>query len=112
MQLDTEQLDDILIGRLKGRLDAATSDNVQQTLLASVDDGTTKMALDLEGLEYISSAGLRVLLMAHKKLAQTKGKLVIFGLQDYIQEIFEIAGFTTILTLAADQAAAEGQLRG
>jgi anti-anti-sigma factor len=112
MELETKHLEGILIGRLKGRLDASTSDGIQKSLLKSIDEGQTRLALDLADLEYISSAGLRVLLMTHKKVTQVKGELIIFGLKDYIHEIFEIAGFTSILTLAENQEKALFQLGG
>lgn len=110
MELETEQIEGVLIGRLKGRLDASTSDTIQESLLKTIEEGNTRLALDLAGLEYISSAGLRVLLMTHKKVSQSQGKLIIFGLQDYIHEILEIAGFTAILTLSENRESALSEL--
>ena len=80
---------------LKGRLDTTTAPELE----AALDlDGITDLVLDFEGLEYISSAGLRVILAAQKKMS-AQGKMVIKNVNDTIKEVFEITGFIDILTI-------------
>ena len=86
----------VLVLSLKGRLDAATSKALEDKLLLLIDRSERFLVIDYLQLEYISSAGLRVLLMAAKKLKELKGKLVLASLQVHIKEIFEIAGFLSI----------------
>lgn len=85
-----------LIVEIEGRLDTSTAPQLE----ASLDtlDGVTKLVLDFEKLEYISSAGLRVLLGAQKKM-NAKGEMVIRNVNDTIMEVFDITGFADILTI-------------
>ena len=83
---------------LEGRLDTVTAPDLEKELKESLD-GVTDLTLDFEKLEYISSAGLRVLLAAQKTMAKQGGmKLVNVG--ETIMEIFEVTGFSDILTIA------------
>ncbi|MBQ0010118.1 MAG: STAS domain-containing protein [Ruminococcus sp.] len=80
-----------------GRLDTTTAPQLEAELKGSLD-GITALTLDFAGLEYISSAGLRVLL-ATQKVMNTQGKMVIRNVNDDIKEVFEITGFCDILTI-------------
>lgn len=82
---------------LTGRLDTTTAPQLETVLKESLE-GVTELALDFEKLEYISSAGLRVLLAAQKQMNQ-QGKMVIRNVNADIQEVFEITGFADILTI-------------
>ncbi|MBP5207590.1 MAG: STAS domain-containing protein [Clostridia bacterium] len=82
---------------LEGRLDTNTAPELEKTLNGSLD-GVNALTFDLSGLEYISSAGLRILLAAHKKMSG-KGSMKIRGAQSAIKEIFDITGFSSILTI-------------
>ncbi len=84
---------------LSGRLDASTSDRLEEQLLSVIDGGASHVVVDLDKLEYISSAGLRVLLLAAKKLKQVDGKIVLSNLQAHIREVFDIAGFSAIFSI-------------
>lgn len=99
MEITCERQNNIEIFKVKGRLESNTSPELEQQLMRSLERGTTRMVIDFENLEYISSAGIRVILKAVKKLGQTQGRLVLCCLQDYVQEVFEIAGFDTYLTI-------------
>ena len=80
-----------------GRLDTTTAPALDKTI--NEDIGETKnLVLDLKGLEYISSAGLRVLLSAQKKMLQ-KGSMTVKNVCAAIMEVFEITGFADILTI-------------
>lgn len=80
-----------------GRLDTITAPVLEKTIDENI--ATVQMLiLDLKGLEYISSAGLRVLLAAQKKM-QKKGSMVLTGVCEEVMEIFEMTGFADILTI-------------
>ena len=80
---------------LNGRLDTTTAPELEEELKNSID-GVSALTLDLRGLEYISSAGLRVLLSAHKR---TAGKMKVRNANETVAEIFDITGFSEILTI-------------
>lgn len=82
---------------LEGRLDTTTAPQLEQELKSALE-GLTELTLDLEKLEYISSAGLRVLLSAQKVMSK-QGEMKLNHVNDIIMEIFEVTGFTDILTI-------------
>ena len=82
---------------LIGRLDATTAPALEKELKAYIDE-LEKLILDFKGLEYISSAGLRVLLFAQKTMNK-QGKMIIKNVNETIHEILEVTGFIDILTI-------------
>ena len=82
---------------LEGRLDTTTSPQLEAELRSSVD-GVTALIFDLEKLDYISSAGLRVLLSAQKVMAK-QGEMTIKNVKPEIMEIFDVTGFVDILNI-------------
>ena len=82
---------------LEGRLDTTTAPELEDALKQSLTD-VSELVLDFAGLEYISSAGLRVLLSA-QKLMNRQGSMKILHVNDVIAEIFEVTGFCDILTI-------------
>jgi anti-sigma B factor antagonist len=82
---------------LEGRLDTGTAPQLEAELKASLADVST-LVLDFAGLEYISSAGLRVLLGAQKTMSK-KGGMVIRNVNEVISEVFEVTGFVDILSI-------------
>ncbi len=82
---------------LAGRLDTTTAPQLEAELKQSID-GVTELTLDFTALEYLSSAGLRVLLSA-QKVMNRQGEMVIRGVNETIMEIFEVTGFVDILTI-------------
>ena len=87
---------DVLVIKGSGRLDSVTSPKFSDTVLALIDKGEKKLALDFSELNYISSAGLRVLLMIAKRLKSIGGKVILASLQDTVKEVFEMSGFSSI----------------
>ena len=83
--------------KLEGRLDTITAPELEAKLKTDLD-GIESLVFDLSALDYISSAGLRVLLSAQKRM-NLQGEMKITGASDIILEIFEVTGFTDILTL-------------
>lgn len=92
----TEENGNLLVA-LEGRLDTTTAPELEKELQASLD-GVQVLTMDFEKLEYISSAGLRVLLSAHKTMSK-QGAMKITHVSDVIMEIFEVTGFSDILTI-------------
>ncbi len=82
---------------LKGRLDTTTAPELEKELKASMD-GVTALIIDMAALDYISSAGLRVLLSAQKTMNK-QGKMKVVHVSETIMEIFEVTGFSEILTI-------------
>lgn len=82
---------------LSGRLDTNTSPALEAELKHSVD-GVKELIFDFSGVEYISSAGLRVLLAA-QKVMNRQGSMKLIGVNDDVMEVFEITGFSDILTI-------------
>ena len=83
---------------LEGRLDTMTASELEEALNAALTD-VTELTFDLEKLEYISSAGLRVLLSAQKTMNR-QGSMKVLHANEMILEIFEVTGFSDILTIA------------
>ncbi len=82
---------------LEGRLDTTTAPQLESEL-KSILDSTTELVFDFEKLEYISSAGLRVLLSAQKAMTK-QGSMKLIHVSDEVNEIFEVTGFSDILTI-------------
>ena len=82
---------------LKGRLDTLTAPQLEEELKADMENAT-ELILDLADLEYVSSAGLRVLLSAQKTM-NTKGSMVLKNVSEEIREIFDVTGFSDIRTI-------------
>ena len=83
---------------VKGRLDTTTAPELEVALKESLE-GVEELTLNFAELEYISSAGLRVLL-ATQKTMQGKGEMIVTGVNDIVMEVFEVTGFCDILNIA------------
>ena len=92
-----ERQDDRLTVKLEGRLDTTTSPDLEKSLQESLP-GVTELVMDFEKLDYISSAGLRVML-ATQKIMNRQGGMKLCRVKDVIMEILEVTGFTDILTI-------------
>ena len=82
---------------LEGRLDTSTAPNLEAEIKGSLAD-VAELVLDFNKLEYISSAGLRVVLAAQKTMSK-QGSMKLVGVNDEVMEVFEITGFVDILTI-------------
>lgn len=110
MSLSSEKIGEVLVVSASGQINSANAAEVESGLLAYVNQGEHLCALDLSGLDYISSAGLRVVLMLAKSLKQKSGQLVLCALQPQVHEVFDISGFLAILTVVDNREAAVSQL--
>ena len=97
MTIEIKRNDGETIVSLVGRLDTTTAPVLDKTINEDIGD-TKNLVLNLKGLEYISSAGLRVLLSAQKKL-QKIGSMKVTHVREAVMEVFEITGFADILVI-------------
>ena len=111
MPLAIEKSGSVLIVQPEGQVNSANAAAFEADLMAQDDKGEHQVVLDLGRLDYISSAGLRVVLLLAKKLKQAGGALVLCDIQPNVREVFEISGFLAILKVSdprADAVAALG----
>jgi anti-anti-sigma factor len=101
----------ILTLTLSGKLDADTTNAFADVLNGAVDRGERHIILDLGALSYVSSVGLRALIVAAKKLVPLGGKIVLCAAQPQILKLLEIAGFTSILAVVPTREAAAESFR-
>lgn len=111
MEFAQEQAGDVLIAKLAGRLDSSSAQSAEESFARLLGSAAPHLAIDLSKLEYISSAGLRILLVVAKKVQQAHGKVVLFGLGPNVREVFTISGFDKIFAIQDDVAAAVAAVR-
>ena len=99
MEIIEEKRGHISTFKLQGRLDSNTSQVFEKRLFDAMSDGAKSVIVDFKELDYISSAGLRVILKATKALKREDGKIMLCAMQDYVKEVFEIAGFDSFLPI-------------
>ncbi|HKE62666.1 MAG TPA: STAS domain-containing protein [Nitrospira sp.] len=99
MEISERKVGDVCIVQITGRLEWGTSDNLAERLHHLIDGGERRLVIDGEKLDYITSTGLRVLLVAAKRLKAVEGRIVLSSLKPHIIEVFEIAGFTSIFPI-------------
>ena len=97
MVINKKQDGSALVVALEGRLDTTTAPELEQELKSSLD-GITDLTLDLTNLDYISSAGLRVLLSAHKTMMK-QGQMKVTNASEIVREVFDVTGFSDILNI-------------
>lgn len=110
MEFQEEQVNEVTVLAPAGRLDSATSPKLGGRLasLAAVPQG--RLVLDLARVDFVSSAGLRVILAAAKQARAANGRMVVCSVQPPVQEVLDISGFTTLLSIQPGRADALGVL--
>ena len=98
MEVNNKRIEDVLTITVEGRLDSATAPALEDSM-RTIMDGAKEIIFDFTKLEYISSAGLRILLATQKIMNKTDGKLKVIGINAAVQDIFEATGFDEILTV-------------
>ncbi|MEI7500528.1 MAG: STAS domain-containing protein [Bacteroidota bacterium] len=99
MEINEQKTDQCVIIGITGRLDTTNYNMLEKKLMDLIDSHHDKILVECSKMDYVSSSGLRILLMALKKITMAKGKFVLCGLQENIREIFEISGFTNIFEI-------------
>jgi anti-anti-sigma factor len=106
MEIRESRDGEVVVLEVEGRLDASTAAGFEQQVLGLISSGTKRLVIDGSKMAYISSAGLRVFLMAAKRLTPPQGRFTVGALQAPVREVFDIAGFTSVLSIHDDRAAA------
>jgi anti-sigma B factor antagonist len=102
MKLETSEENGIGTARLEGSLDGKTAPEVREQLRPFLA-ANSKLILDLTKVEYLSSAGLRLLLLLYREFAAKKGKVVLLGVSDDIKTVMSHTGFLNFFTLASSE---------
>lgn len=103
MNITEEVKGDVVIIRLDGRLDATSSPQLEAKVNELIEQKQQKLILSLQNVDYLSSAGMRVLLSITKKIKSISGKLMICSLTDDVMDIIKMAGFNQILPISASE---------
>lgn len=110
MNIQVEQIGDITIIPLEGRLDGNNAGAAEAVFLGQLAEGKGQFIFNFADLQYISSAGLRVILVAAKKLRASKGRMICANLTEQVYDVFEMSGFTSILEIVATKEEAIAKL--
>jgi anti-anti-sigma factor len=103
MDLREEQVGGVTVVQIKGRLDSTTSPTLGERLSAMLGAAKARIVVDFSQLEYISSAGFRVLLQAAKRADQNAAKLVLCGVSGKVRQLFELGGFLDLFAISASR---------
>jgi anti-anti-sigma factor len=101
MEIVIKKNDTCTVVEINGRLNTANFASLEKEFTQLIEKGERKLLVDCEKLDYVSSSGLRVFLVALKSLNKVNGKFVMCNLQESIIEIFEVSGFITIFEVYA-----------
>ena len=112
MQIGEDKVGEALVIAPAGRVDSVSSAELERVVVARLDGGERRLVLDLSAVEYISSAGLRVLLMAAKRLKAPPAALVLCGLGPSVRTVLELAGFLPLFTVEAGREQALARVGG
>ena len=96
MEIIQEQINEVTLLQLKGRLDTSATTEFRSLLMSMVEHKSPRVLLDLSELIFISSYGLRILLRLAKKTNQRQGKLALCTMQDKVKNTFELSGFNML----------------
>lgn len=104
VQIHTSKEGNGTVVQLQGKVDATSAPSVEQALVGVIDQGEKRLVLDCAGLDFISSAGLRSLLLAVKKMKAAGGGISLAALQPNVKEVFDISGFSALFTIHGSRA--------
>ena len=99
MDITTERQDGILSALVSGRIDGSNVVQFEETVRTAIEDGDRAVMMDLENLSYISSAGLRVVLLIAKNVWARDAKFALCAVSDQIRQVFEVSGFDKIVSI-------------
>ena len=99
MKITSRDIQEISVVSVSGRIDASTALNLEKELNELISSGRTKIVINFNGVEYISSGGLRVLLATAKELKKKNGNLRLCQLEANVYKVFKLAGFTAIFNI-------------
>ena len=100
MEITQKEENGILSFTIIGRLDADSSPEAEKVVHDALEGQTTRVLFDLASLEYLSSAGLRVILSTAKEMRRRDGKFVLCSLNEFVKELFDVSGFQSLIPIA------------
>jgi anti-sigma B factor antagonist len=103
MDISEDRKADAVILALSGKLDATTAKTFEDRILGVINGGTQRLVVDLSQLDYVSSSGLRVFILAAKRLQTVDGKIVLCSMKDHVRQVFDLAGFSSMLSIYASR---------
>lgn len=106
MHISVISSDPHVVIAVAGRLDTASSPQLLDSLNAQIDAGRLDLVLDITSMDYICSSGLRVLLMALKRVSPSDGHILLCGINDNVREVFDMAGFMSLFPMYANRESA------
>ncbi len=106
VDLYPEYSESVLVLNPLGRIDGTNAKEFEDALLGRIEAGDAQILMNFEGVNYISSAGLRVLLMAAKRTTQAQGRFALCKVQEHIQEVFRVSGFSEIIPIHEERSEA------
>ncbi len=104
MNVQVDHHDKVLVAKVEGRVDSSNSQDFERQLQGAIGEDVKAVVVDLGQLAYISSAGLRVVLLVAKTLGQRNVSISLCALSDPVQSVFEISGFNRIIQIYDTQA--------
>jgi anti-anti-sigma factor len=110
LEVRNEVADGVALCRIAGKIDALTGPNLQAVAVSAINGGNTRIIFDMREVAYVSSAGLRVIVLTAKHAKAANGGLAVFGLQPAISEVFQITGLGTVIPIASNEAEARAKL--
>ena len=100
MEIQTQQNGNVLVVTISGRLDAVTAPNYETKIRSLIDEGHHQLVIDFFRLEYISSAGLRALLLTAKLLKAQNGQVCLANPDGNVKSVFDMSGFSALFKMA------------
>jgi anti-sigma B factor antagonist len=110
LEVRNEVADGVALCRIVGKIDALTGPDLQAAAGSAINGGNPRIIFDMREVTYISSAGLRVIVLTAKHAKAANGGLAVFGLQPAIAEVFEIAGLRTVIPIVSSETEARSKL--
>ncbi len=101
MTIHEERVGDVVVVAPMGRIDSTTSADLDTRLLALDAEGRRQVVVDFSGVEYISSAGLRILLTLAKRARDKAGRVALCSQDQSVRQVFDLAGFTALFSIVA-----------
>lgn len=99
LTINTEKKGDAAVMALEGRIDANCAKELETQCLSLIDGGERQVVMDFKGVNFISSAGLRVILLVAKRLEPLGGRVKLAGLNATLMDVFEISGFSKLFVI-------------
>lgn len=99
MDINENMIGDVMVVTIKGRLDAISSPTAEKHIFELINKGSHKIVLELGGVDYLSSAGMRMLLSTTKKLKSISGKIVLCSVTQNVMDVLKMSGFDHVLAI-------------